>query len=133
MRVNVVAHLAPPLALGEQHDQALDRRCERPDVGATGLREQGDQIRMAGEELELGGERGADAVEGAGAGRREANQRLLEFRRAPCEHGAEQSALRVEVVEHQLLVHPGAACNLVHPRAVKPATGELLAGRGDDT
>jgi hypothetical protein len=38
----------------------------------------------------------------------------------------------VEVVEQELLVHPGAARDLVHTRAVEAAAGELLTGRDDD-
>ena len=87
---------------------------------------------MCCQEVELSAEGDTDPVQGAVAPRRQVGQRLLELCRTAGEHGREQAAFGVEVVEEQLLVHRGAPGNLIHARAVEPAPRELLLGRGDN-
>ena len=65
VRVQVVAHLPATLPLRQQHHEPLDRRREGSGVGAARLREQGHEIRMSGEELELSLEGRPDAFERA--------------------------------------------------------------------
>jgi hypothetical protein len=132
VRIEVVAHLAAALALREQHHQPLDRRGERSGIGASGLCEQGDQVRVRGEKVELRDEGGADALAGAVAGCRVIAKRLFQLRRPAGEYRAEQAPLRVEVVEQELLVDPRPAGDVVYPRAVEATPSELLAGSGDD-
>jgi len=67
-------------------------------------------------------ERDPDPVQRSVAIRREIGERLLELGRAAGEHGGEQAAFGVEVVEKQLLVYAGAPRYLIHARAVEPAT-----------
>src|SRR5438445_6698951 len=73
-----------------------------------------------------------DALERSRFGGGDRGERLLELGGAPCQHRAEQAALRMEVVEQQLLVDPGAPGNLIHSRALEAAARELLARRRDD-
>ncbi len=77
---------------------------------------------MRRQEIELGAERDPDPVQRSVAIRREIGERLLELGRAAGEHGGEQAAFGVEVVEKQLLVYAGAPRYLIHARAVEPAT-----------
>ncbi len=87
---------------------------------------------MRRQEIELGVESEADAVQGSLASCREGGQRLLELVRTAGQHGREQASLGVEVVEKQLLVHRRPPGNLIHAGAVESATRELLAGCGDN-
>ena len=87
---------------------------------------------MAGEEVELQRERGANAVEGIPTGDGEIAERPLEVRGALAEHGGKQAALRVEIVKQQLLVHAGAARNPGDSRAFEAVPGKLFAGCGDN-
>jgi hypothetical protein len=96
------------------------------------LGEQGDEVGMRGQEIELGAEGDTDPVQRSVAPRGEVGQGLLELRRTAGEHGGEQTAFGVKVVEQQLLVHACPARDLVYARAVEPTTRELLAGRCDD-
>src|SRR6267378_1913601 len=132
MRVDVVPHLTPALALGQEYDEALDRRGKGPRLGPPGLRQQGDEVGMRGEEVELRAQSHANPVQGAVALGREVGQGPLQLGCAAGEYRREQSALRVEIVKQQLLVHPCSACDLVHTRSVEPPTREFLAGRSDD-
>ncbi len=133
MRVEIVPHLTAALPLGEVDDQPLDGGREGPRLGPASLREQRDQVGMRRQEIELGAQGDTDPVQGAVAPRWQIGQRLLELCRTVGEHRREQAALGVEVVEEQLLVHPRPPRDLVHTRAVEPATGELLTGRGDES
>jgi hypothetical protein len=96
------------------------------------LREQGHEIGMRGEEIELRRERGAQTLQGAVTVEGNIGQRPLELGRATGEDGPEQPALRVEVVKQQLLVHPGAPGDLIHSRAVEAAAGKLRLRCRDD-
>lgn len=131
--IEVVAHLAAALALREQYDEPFDRRGERSRFRASGLGEQGNQVRMGGEEVELRGERGADALSWTVAGGGEVAERVLELGRPAGKYGAKQATLGMEVVEQQLLVDARPAGDVVDPRSFEAASGELFAGSRDDT
>ena len=69
MGVHVVPHLAQTLALGEQHDQPLDRRRERGQVRAPPrLRQERDQLGVASQEVELGLESATQPIERTACG-----------------------------------------------------------------
>src|SRR5439155_21271990 len=58
VRVEIVPHLAQPLALGEQYYQPVDRGRERSStVRPRSLPEQRHYLRILGEEFELRGQR----------------------------------------------------------------------------
>src|SRR5206468_2610973 len=99
---------------------------------AACLREQNDQVGMGGEVLKLRFQGDPDALERPLLRRGDRGERLLQLGGAAHEHRAEQTALRVEVVEQELLVDPGASRDLVHPRALEAAARELLARRRND-
>jgi len=61
--IRTSACAAQPLSLGKQDHEAVDRGGERTRVGATGLREQRDKVRVAHQEVELGFQRGSQALE----------------------------------------------------------------------
>lgn len=88
---------------------------------------------MGGERVELRGERGADALAGTVVCGRGVAERVLELCRPAGKYGAKQAALRVEVVEQQLLVDARPARDVVDPRAVEAAPGELFPCGRDDT
>src|SRR5207247_13318 len=105
---------------------------ERARLRAACLREQNDQVGMGGEVLKLRFQGDPDALERPLLRRGDRGERLLQLGGAAHEHRAEQTALRVEVVEQELLVDPGASRDLVHPRALEAAARELLARRRHD-
>src|SRR2546430_8954332 len=89
VRVEVVAYLTPALPLGEEHDQPLDRWSKRPRLRPAGLCEQSDEVWMRRQEIELGVEGEAEAVQGSPAPRRQLGQRLLELVRTARQPGRE--------------------------------------------
>src|SRR5439155_4618226 len=131
VRVHVVAYLPEALSLRQEHHQPLDGWRERPRSRPPALREQGDQIGMSGEEVELRFESCAKTVERSAVPTAELRESLLELGCAGGEDRVEEPALGVEVVKQQLLVHAGPARDLIDASAVEPMAPELVAGRGD--
>ena len=88
---------------------------------------------MGGEKVELRRESAGDTIEWPVPDDGERGECLFQLGGASGEHRVEQPALGVEVVEQQLLVDTGALRNVLHPRAVEAAPGELVPGGGDDS
>src|SRR5439155_21938088 len=114
----------------EKTYQPIVRRTNRTRRRPAGVCEQSNDGWMRRQEIELGDEGEADAVQVSLAPRREVGQRLLELGRTASQHRREQAPLGVEIVEKQLLVHRRPPRNLIHAGAVESATRELLTGCG---
>jgi hypothetical protein len=87
---------------------------------------------MAREKIELRAEREAQPVERPTGGKRESSEGSFELASRLGQDGLKEAALRVVVVEQQLLVDAGTARDLVHARPSEPAIGVLISSRGDD-
>ena len=131
MRVEIVPHLAQALALRKQHDQPIDRGRKRA-FRARSLPEQRHDLRMSREEFELRGEGEPETLERPTGRVRQFRQRRFQLAGGLREHGLEEAALGVVVVEQQLLVDTGPPRDLLDSRAREATPGELLASGCDN-
>ena len=88
---------------------------------------------MVREEIELSDEGLLDAGERSAPPVGEGSKCLFQLCGAAGQHGVEQPALGVEVVEQQLLVDAGPPRDLVHASTLEPTPRELVLGGGDDS
>src|SRR6267378_2144992 len=84
---------------------------------------------MTGEKLELGLQREPQALERPTGGKRQASKCSFQLTGGLGEHRLEEAALRVVVVEQQLLVDARPSRDLLDARARKATPRKLLAGR----
>src|SRR6267378_2617616 len=84
---------------------------------------------MTGEKLELGLQREPQALERPTGGKRQASKCSFQLTGGLGEHRLEEAALRVVVVEQQLLVDARPSRDLLDARARKASPGKLLARR----
>ncbi len=118
MRVEIVPHLAQPLALGEQYYQPVDRGRERSStVRPRSLPEQRDYLRILGEEFELRGQREPEPFQRSTGRVRESTERRFQVAGGLGQHCLEKAALGVVVVEQQLLVDACPSRDLIYARA----------------
>jgi hypothetical protein len=87
---------------------------------------------MSGEKLELRSERESEPLERPAGRRGQVRQRRFQLAGRLRQHGLEEAAFRVEVVEEELLVDARPPGDLVDARAREATPGKLFASSGEN-
>ena len=128
----VISKSDEPLSFREQYDESIDGRREG-GPRARALPYQCDHLWILGQKVELRGQGQPQAFQRPAQRERQLRQRPLQLAGGLGEHGLEEAALRVVVVEQQLLVDACPARDLFYARTREAALGELFAGCRDNT